>query len=46
MLKIFVDDINKKGDMSKPGPGKYETEKKFGKVGLTCSRAKKFVIEK
>ena len=46
MNKIFVDDIKKRGDLSLPGPGKYETKNKFGKDGLTYTIASKFLIEK
>lgn len=39
MKKIFVDDIKKKGDMSQPGPGRYDAEHKFGKNAPTYSMA-------
>jgi len=32
MKKMYVDDILKKGDGSMPGPGRYESEKLFGKT--------------
>jgi hypothetical protein len=27
MKKMFIDDIKKKGDLSQPGPGRYNYEK-------------------
>jgi len=27
MKKVFIDDIKKKGDLSLPGPGRYDYEK-------------------
>jgi len=39
MKKLYVDDILKKGDLSQPGPGRYETSKEFGKKGLNYSMA-------
>ena len=33
MKKMFIDDIKKKGDVSSPGPGRYEEKKKFGDDG-------------
>ena len=29
MKKCFIDDIKKKGDSSKPGPGRYERNERF-----------------
>ena len=41
MKKMFIEDINKKGDGNLPGPGRYTAEKKFGDAGLNYSMAKK-----
>jgi len=30
MKKLFIEDINKKGDGNQPGPGRYMPDKKFG----------------
>ena len=30
MKKLFIEDINKKGDGNLPGPGRYVPDKKFG----------------
>ena len=46
MIKIFIDDIKKKGDLSQPGPGRYQIENKFGKEGPNYSMAQKLLIEK
>jgi hypothetical protein len=46
MKKIYVDDIQKKGDKALPGPGKYEYEKSFGLKGLNYSMAAKLPTEK
>lgn len=46
MKKIYVDDIQKKGDKALPGPGKYEKDKTFGAKGLTYSMAARFPNEK
>ena len=29
MKKVFIDDIEKKGDKTNPGPGKYEEKRNF-----------------
>lgn len=46
MKKIYVDDIQKKGDKALPGPGKYEKDKTFGAKGLTYSMASRLPTEK
>jgi hypothetical protein len=46
MKKIYVDEIAKKGDVSLPGPGKYEKEKSFGALGVTYSMAARLPTEK
>ena len=46
MKKIYVDDIQKKGDKALPGPGKYEHDKTFGAKGLNYSMAARLPTEK
>lgn len=46
MKKMYVDEINQKGDKALPGPGKYENEKMFGAKGLTYSMAARLPTEK
>jgi len=46
MKKMYVDDIQKKGDTALPGPGKYEFDKTFGAKGLNYSMASKLPTEK
>ena len=41
MKKMFIDNIKKDGDISRPGPGKYSHEKRFGSMGVTYSMAQK-----
>jgi len=41
MKRLFIEDINKKGDGNLPGPGRYMPDKKFGTTGLDYSMAKK-----
>ena len=41
MKRMFIEDINKKGDGNLPGPGRYTAEKKFGTNGLDYSMAAK-----
>ena len=45
MKKMFIDDIQKKGDMNSPGSGRYDIEKRFGSLGLSYSMAQKLKIE-
>ena len=46
MKKLYVDDILSKGDKNQPGPGRYETEKQFGKVGLNYSMGSRLPHDK
>lgn len=45
MKKMFIDDINKKGDLNSPGSGRYNIEKRFGSLGLSYSMAQKLKVE-
>jgi len=36
---MFIDEIQKKGDMNLPGSGRYNIEKRFGSLGLSYSMA-------
>ena len=46
MKKMYIDDIQSKGDKALPGPGKYEKDPTFGKAGLHCSFAARLPTEK
>jgi hypothetical protein len=39
MKKIYIDQILKSGDLSSPGPGRYDEQKSFGKKGVEYSMA-------
>lgn len=46
MKKIYIDEIQSKGDVSQPGPGKYDSPVKFGKRGLQYSMAARLPQDK
>jgi hypothetical protein len=39
MKRMFINEIQKKGDMNMPGAGRYEISKRFGSLGLSYSMA-------
>ena len=39
MKRLYIDEIQKRGDGSQPGPGRYEASKHFGQNGKTYSMA-------
>lgn len=44
MKKCFIDDIKSKGDVSKPGPGKYERNERFNTNSLSYVMAEKLKV--
>ena len=46
MKKLYIDDIQGKGDKALPGPGKYEKDPTFGKAGLHSTFAARLPTER
>ena len=46
MKKVFIEDINKKGDLSLPGPGRYSPDKGFQAYGVNYSMGSRLPTDK
>ena len=45
MKRVFIDDIHKQGDKTKPGPGRYNHREYVGKQGTSYSVANRLGID-